>query len=184
MTENKFLVDLSQIDFDRPIASLEEIRKFNPQRFEMEQLTAVVYANEEDFSCVGYRDTSDKDFWVRGHMPGMPLMPGVVMLESIAQLCSYVTQRYDLLGADMVGFGGLEDVRFRDPVLPGDRLIVMCRLEKVRRGRMIVCQFQGVARERIVVEGTLKGIPIPIEALQKLKTELAASNGERGASAP
>jgi 3-hydroxyacyl-[acyl-carrier-protein] dehydratase len=111
-------------------------------------------------------------------------MPGVVMLESIAQLCSYVTQRYDLLGADMVGFGGLEDVRFRDPVLPGDRLIVMCRLEKVRRGRMIVCQFQGVARERIVVEGTLKGIPIPIEALQKLKTELAASNGERGASAP
>ena len=183
MTENKFLVDLSQIDFDRPIASLEEIRKYNPQRFEMEQLTAVVYANEKDFSCVGYRDTSDKDFWVRGHMPGMPLMPGVVMLESIAQLCSYVTQRYDLLGADMVGFGGLEDVRFRDPVLPGDRLIVMCRLEKVRRGRMIVCQFQGVARDRIVVEGTLKGIPIPIEALQKLKTELAASNGERGASA-
>jgi len=60
------------------------------------------------------------------------------MLESIAQLCSFVTQRYDLLGAAMVGFGGLENVRFRDIVLPGDRLIVMCKLEKVRRGRMIV----------------------------------------------
>ena len=113
MAENKFLVDLSQVDFDRPIASLEEIRKYNPQRFEMEQLTAVVYANEEDFSCVGYRDTSDKDFWVRGHMPGLPLMPGVVMLESIAQLCSFVTQRYDLLGAEIVGCGGLETVRVR-----------------------------------------------------------------------
>jgi hypothetical protein len=89
-----------------------------------------------------------------------------------------------LLGAEMVGFGGLENVRFRDPVLPGDRLIVMCRLEKVRRGRMIVCKFQGVARDRIVVEGTLKGIPIPVEALQKVKSaagERVASVGERGA---
>jgi 3-hydroxyacyl-[acyl-carrier-protein] dehydratase len=60
-------------------------------------------------------------------------------------------------------------VRFRDPVLPGDRLIVLCKLEKVRRGRMIVCRFQGVVKDRIVVEGVLKGIPIPVEALQSLK---------------
>jgi 3-hydroxyacyl-[acyl-carrier-protein] dehydratase len=80
-----------------------------------------------------------------------------------------VTQKHDLLGAEMVGFGGLEEVRFRDPVLPGDRLILMCVLDKVRRGRMIVCRFQGVVKDRVVIEGVLKGIPIPIEALQKLK---------------
>lgn len=169
MTDKEFLVDLSQVDFDRPIADLQEIRKYNPQRHEIEQLTAVVYANEEDYSCVGYKDVTQDEFWIRGHMPGMPLMPGVVMLEAIAQLCSYVTQKYDLLGAAMVGFGGLENVRFRDPVLPGDRLIVMCRLDKVRRGRMIVCDFQGVVNGRICVEGVLKGVPIPVEALQKLK---------------
>ena len=169
MAEKDFLVDLTQVDFDHAVASLDEIRRYNPQRFEMEQLTAVVYVNEADYSCVGYKDVTDREFWVRGHMPGLPLMPGVVMLESIAQLCSFVTQRYDLLGAAMVGFGGLEEVRFRGPVLPGDRLIVMCRLETVRRGRMIVCKFQGVVQDRIVVEGTLKGIPIPVEALQKLQ---------------
>jgi 3-hydroxyacyl-[acyl-carrier-protein] dehydratase len=169
VAEKDLLVDLSQVDFDRAVATLDDIRRYNPQRFEMEQLTAVVYVNEADYSCVGYKDLSPDEFWVRGHMPGLPLMPGVVMLESIAQLCSFVTQRYDLLGADMVGFGGLENVRFRDPVLPGDRLIVMCRLEKVRRGRMIVCKFQGVVKDRIVVEGTLKGVPIPVEALQKLQ---------------
>ena len=169
MAESKLLVDLSLVDFDHPMARLDDIRLINPQRFEMEQLTAVVYVNEQDYSCVGYKDITDHEFWIRGHMPGLPLMPGVVMLESIAQLCSFVAQRYDLLGAEMVGFGGLEDVRFRDPVLPGDRLIVMCKLEKVRRGRMIVCKFQGVVKDRIVVEGTLKGIPIPVEALQKLK---------------
>jgi len=171
---DKFLVDLSQIDFSRPIASPEEIRKYNPQRFEMEQLTAVVYANEADFSCVGYKDVTDHEFWVRGHMPGLPLMPGVVILESIAQLCSFVTQRYDLLGADIVGFGGLEDVRFRDSVLPGDRLIVMCRLSKVRRGRMIICDFQGVVKDRIVVEGVLKGVPIPVEAVREFMAKRQA----------
>ncbi len=169
MPEKDLLVDLSQVDFDRPLFGPEEIRKYNPQRFEMEQLSAVVYVNEQDYSCAGYKDVTDQEFWVRGHMPGMPLMPGVVMLEAIAQLCSFVTQKFDLLGAAMVGFGGLEDVRFRDPVLPGDRLIVMCRLDKVRRGRMIVCRFQGAVTDRIVVEGTLKGIPIPVEALQQLR---------------
>ena len=174
MADKEFLVDLSQIDFSRPIADLEEIRKYNPQRFEMEQLTAVVYANEQDFSCVGYKDVSDKEFWVRGHMPGLPLMPGVVILESIAQLCSFVTQRYDLLGADIVGFGGLEEVRFRDSVLPGDRLIVMCRLGKVRRGRMIICDFQAVVKDRIVAEGILKGVPIPVEAVREFMTKRQA----------
>jgi 3-hydroxyacyl-[acyl-carrier-protein] dehydratase len=134
----------------------------------MEQLSAVVYVDEKNVICAGYKDVTYDEFWVRGHMPGLPLMPGVVMLESIAQLCSFVTQRYDLLGAQMVGFGGLEDVRFRDIVLPGDRLIVMCKLDKVRRGRMIVCQFQGVVKDRIVVEGLLKGIPIPVDAVRQM----------------
>lgn len=169
MAEKELLIDLSRLDFDHPIATIEEIRKVNPQRFEMEQLTAIVHIDESIWSCVGYKDVTDHEFWVRGHMPDIPLMPGVVMLEAVAQLCSYVTQKHDLLGAEMVGFGGLEEVRFRDPVLPGDRLIVMCRLDKVRRGRMIVCRFQGVVKDRVVIEGVLKGIPIPVEALQRLK---------------
>jgi 3-hydroxyacyl-[acyl-carrier-protein] dehydratase len=65
----------------------------------------------------------------------------------------------------MVGFGGLEDVRFRDPVVPGDRLIFIGQLTKLRSGRMLVSDFQGVVRDSIVVEGVIKGIPIPVEAL-------------------
>jgi 3-hydroxyacyl-[acyl-carrier-protein] dehydratase len=166
VAEKDFLVDLSTIDMSRVVADIEEIRKFNPQRFEMEQLTAVVYENPENYSCVGYKDITDHEFWLRGHMPGMPLMPGVMMLECVAQLCSFVTQKYDLLGADMVGFGGLEDVRFRDFVVPGDRFVVMCKLGKVRRGRMIICEFQGVVKDRLIVGGTLKGIPIPVEMIK------------------
>ena len=171
MAAKDFLIDLSQIDFSRPVATAQDIRQVNPQRHEMEQLTAIVYVDPQKYECVGYKDVTEQEFWVRGHMPGMPLMPGVIMLEAVAQLCSYVSQKYDLLGAEMVGFGGLEDVRFRDPILPGDRLIVMCALDKVRRGRMIVCRFQGVVGESIVVEGILKGIPIPVDYIKKLAQE-------------
>ncbi|MAZ94425.1 MAG: beta-hydroxyacyl-ACP dehydratase [Planctomycetaceae bacterium] len=168
MAAKDFIVDLSQIDLDTTIADADEIARLNPQRFEMAQLTAVIYENLDDHTCVGYKDITDEEFWVRGHMPEFALMPGVIMLEAIAQCCSFFCQRNDLLGADMIGFGGLEEVRFRDPVTPGDRLYLICKMVRVRRGRLIVCRFQGVVGESICVEGLLKGIPIPIAAVQAM----------------
>ena len=168
MAAKDFIVDLSQIDLDATIADADEIARLNPQRFEMAQLTAVSYENLDDHTCVGYKDITDEEFWVRGHMPEFALMPGVIMLEAIAQCCSFFCQRNDLLGADMIGFGGLEEVRFRDPVTPGDRLYLICKMVRVRRGRLIVCRFQGVVGESICVEGLLKGIPIPIATVQAM----------------
>ena len=154
------IVDLKAIDLNQVFATVEEIRNYNPQRHEMEQLSAIVMVDEENHICLGYKDISDSEFWARGHMPGMPLMPGVVMCEAAAQVCSFYTQRFDLLGADMVGFGGLDGVRFRDMVKPGDRFYVCCKLIKVRRGRMIVAAFQGFVEDRMVVDGEIKGIPL------------------------
>ncbi len=165
MSSKALLYDISQIDFGNVVADIEAIRRVNPQRYEMEQLTAVVYEDLEQQVCIGYKDISTGEFWVRGHMPRMPLMPGVMMIEAAAQISAYFAQKYDCLGAKMIGFGGLEEVRFRDPVIPGDRLILISKLLKSRRGRMIVCQFQGVVGERIVVDGVLKGIPIPVDML-------------------
>lgn len=161
----ELIVNPGELDFSNIIADAAEIRKYNPQRFEMEQLTAIILEDEERHVCVGYKDITHDEFWVRGHMPNMPLMPGVVMLEAAAQMCSYFSQKYDLLGAAMVGFGGLDDVRFRDPVIPGDRLVLACEMTKLRRGQIVVTKFQGFVRESLAVEGVLKGIPIPIEVV-------------------
>ncbi|MEL7264961.1 MAG: beta-hydroxyacyl-ACP dehydratase, partial [Planctomycetota bacterium] len=62
-------------------------------------------------------------------------------------------------------FGGVDDVRFRGVVRPGDRLVLMVRLEKARRNRMIVAKFQGVVGSNMVLEGLLRGIPIPVDVL-------------------
>jgi 3-hydroxyacyl-[acyl-carrier-protein] dehydratase len=161
------ILDFSEYDVNHVIADQEEIRRYNLQRFEMEQLTAVVYADADRGICAGYKDLTDAEFWVRGHMPNMPIMPGVVMCEAAAQLSSYFAQKYDLLGCKIVGLGGLEDVRFRGTVVPGDRLVVVVQRLKVRRGSMILCRFQGFVRETLVVEGKIMGISLPVDATAK-----------------
>ncbi len=165
MPPRDYLIHPSEYDLDRVIADIHEIRRWNFQRFEMEQLTAIVHEDQARALCVGYKDVTTDEFWVRGHFPSMPLMPGVMMCEAAAQLSSYYTQKYNLLDASLVGFGGLEEVRFREPVVPGDRLVIAVERVRVRRGAMIVCRFQGLVRENIVVDGIIKGVPLPAHVL-------------------
>jgi 3-hydroxyacyl-[acyl-carrier-protein] dehydratase len=157
------ILEFSEYDLNHVVADLAEIRRHNLQRYEMEQLTAICHVDNERKICVGYKDVTLNEFWVRGHMPKAPLMPGVIICEAAAQLASYFAQKYDLLGAKVVGFGGLEEVKFRGGVLPGDRLVIVIEQIKLRRGAMIVCRFQGFVDQTMVVEGILKGIPLPLD---------------------
>src|SRR5947199_8634400 len=114
MAARDLIIDFSEYDLNQVLADLEEIRRHNPQRHEMEQLTAIVYEDVEREICVGYKDLPVDAFWTRGHMPGMPIMPGVLMCEAAGQLASFYVGRHKLMGpGTMLGFGGLEDVHFR-----------------------------------------------------------------------
>lgn len=165
MPAKDLILDFSAYDLDHVVADLEEIRRYNPQRFEMEQLTAIVHDDVVNGICAGYKDVASDEFWARGHMPGMPLMPGVVMCEAAAQLCSFHSQKHNLLGAEMIGFGGMDEVRFRGTVVPGDRLVIVAQKLQLRVGAMIRCRFQCFVREQLVCEGQIRGIPIPVAAL-------------------
>ena len=179
MAPRDYIIHPSAYDLDKVIADIHEIRRWNMQRFEMEQLTAIVHEDQSRGLCVGYKDVTRDEFWVRGHFPVMPLMPGVMMCEAAAQISSYYTQRYNLLDAKVIGFGGLEDVRFREPVVPGDRLVIAVERIRVRPRAMIVCRFQGLVRESIVVDGIIKGVPLPVDYLLE-----AAGESAGGAPAP
>ena len=73
------LVDPAAIDTSRVLVDREGIRRENPQRFEMEQLTAIVHLDLEHALIIGYKDVAPDEFWVRGHMPDYPLMPGALI---------------------------------------------------------------------------------------------------------
>jgi 3-hydroxyacyl-[acyl-carrier-protein] dehydratase len=155
------LYDISQFDFDNPLFDLDEIRKVNPQRHEMEQLTGIVHIDRENHGLVGFKDVTDKEFWVRGHMPGFPLMPGVILCECAAQLAGFYARKYNILGAgDFLGFGGMSDVRFRRPVFPGERLVIAARVTRIRPKRRAEFEFQGYVDEKMVFSGEMIGVPI------------------------
>ncbi|MGL6194995.1 MAG: 3-hydroxyacyl-ACP dehydratase FabZ family protein [Thermoguttaceae bacterium] len=159
MKRKEFLVEPSLYDQNKPIADITEIRKYNPQRFEMEQLTAILYDDFETKSCVGYKDTSHEDFWVRGHMPNFALMPGVLICEAAAQMASFFVGKHGLFGGAMVGLAGLEDARFRGMVIPGKRLIIQAQMINFRK-KFVSAKFQGLIDEDIICEGVIKGFPI------------------------
>ena len=165
MSAQDSIIDIETVDLGNVIADTEEIRKWIPQRFEMEQITAIVHEDTGKHVCVGYKDVARDEFWCRGHMPGMPLMPGVILVEAAAQLSSYYVQKHDLLQTKMMGFGGIEEARFREPVIPGDRLVLACELLKARPRRMMVARFEGYVRGSLAVNGIIKGIPLPVDAL-------------------
>ena len=152
------------------LADLDEIRRNNSQRYEMEKLSVIVFDDYERMICAGYKDITPQEFWVRGHFPGMPLMPGVIMLEAAAQLASYYTQRHKLMETAVVGFGGLKDVRFRGVVRPGDRFVVLAQMLKLRRS-ILTCRFQCLVRQNLVCEGELMGIPLPADMFKDVPTD-------------
>src|SRR4051812_26554446 len=104
------LLDLDTLDLDHVEYGIDEIRKCNPQRFEMEQLSGIIRLLPAERAVVAFRDVRADEFWVRGHIPGRPLFPGVLMLEAAAQMSSFVIHHV-LHDPRFLGFGGVEDVR-------------------------------------------------------------------------
>jgi 3-hydroxyacyl-[acyl-carrier-protein] dehydratase len=151
------LVDPSSIDTSSVLIDREEIQRYNPQRFEMEQLTAIVLIDQEEKLIIGYKDVRDDEFWVRGHMPGYPLMPGVMICEAAAQLSSYYCKAAGLFATGFVGFGGMEDVRFRGQVRPGDRLVLVGKGVRLHR-RHSIFEVQGFVGSNMVFHGKVIGV--------------------------
>lgn len=154
----KLLIDLDNIDTGHIIAGPDQIRKYNQQRYEFEQLDAVIYLNRDEKLIAGYKNICEDEFWVRGHIPGRPLFPGVLMCEAAAQLCSYYFKKVTET-EKFLGFGGLNNVKFRGQVKPGDTFIILAKnIELGRRRAVFSCQ--GLTNGRLAFQGEVTGMPM------------------------
>ncbi len=151
-------VDFSEFDENKILVTKDQICEVNPHRFELMLLDGILFIDDE--RAVGFKDISDDAFWVRGHFPERPLMPGVLICECAAQLSSYYALKTKLVDNGYVGLGGLESVKFRGPVVPGDRLIVMLKKGRARRNAMFAASFQGFVDGNLVIDGIIKGVAL------------------------
>jgi 3-hydroxyacyl-[acyl-carrier-protein] dehydratase len=155
--------DLSQIDLTaKPLFDKEAICNVNPQRYEMQQLDGILWYDREKNLILGYKDVTDKEFWVRGHIPGRPLMPGVIMVESAAQLASFYMKQI-CQESGFIGFAGIESAKFRSVVEPGKRLYLLSHVKKYKRKKrtsLVTIEVQGVVDDNLVFEATVSGMRV------------------------
>lgn len=152
------MFDVSTINDGRIAYTHQQILEVNPQRYEMQQLSAIVHVDKVQNLIVGYKDVKDDEFWVKGHMPGFPLLPGVLMCEAAAQLIGFHAKMFLVPVGSFIVFAGMENVRFRGQVKPGDRLWLVGKAVKVNR-RQVTFEAQGFVDGKMVFEGTLIGMP-------------------------
>lgn len=150
------LIDLSRVDPDRVLLTREQIYERLPHRFEFQLLDGVCHFDREAMEIVAYADIRADDWWVRGHVPGRPLLPGVLMLEMAAHAMAVAAQ---LIGdrPEFIGFGGVERCKFRETIVPPARLYLLCVGDEYR-SRRVISRAQGVKEGSLVFEATITGL--------------------------
>jgi 3-hydroxyacyl-[acyl-carrier-protein] dehydratase len=154
----QLLFDLAALDLSRVVMGVPEIEGLNPHRGLMRLLDGVLHIDPDGDRGVAFKDVRADEFWVPGHIPGRPLFPGVLMIEIAAQLASLMRQVRAKDGKFM-GFVGVEEVRFRGQVVPGDRLVMAGKAFEYKPRRTI-CDCQGFVGGTPVFEARVIGMPI------------------------
>ncbi len=112
----------------------------------------------EEIIAIGLKKQADDEFWTRGHIPGRPIMPGVMMIEMAAQLGSVMFHEiFKTDGKKFFGFGGVNNVKFRGAVLPGQTLVMVAKGIKMR-SKIAVFAAQGYVDGKLIFEGEITGV--------------------------
>ncbi len=156
----QFLINLDNIDLDNIIYDAEAIEQKNPHRFEMRQIDGIVYLDDTCTDIIAVKNVTDDEFWIRGHIPGRPHHARCLMVEAAAQMSSFAALKRINSDEDLfIGFGGIENVKFRQQVTPGDKLYILGKFIDVRRRRFTM-NVQGLVNGKMVFEASIIGMPV------------------------
>ena len=113
--------------------NIEQIKEIIPHRYPF-LLVDKVISVEEGKSCVAKKNVTINEPFFQGHFPNKPLMPGVLIVEALAQTGAIALMSKEENKDKLAVFAGIEKVRFKKQVLPGDTLKMEVSLGKFKRG--------------------------------------------------
>lgn len=134
--------------------NIQEIQQLLPHRYPFALVDKII-----DFvpgkKAVGVKNVTFNEPFFQGHFPGHPLMPGVMIIEAMAQVGGIVlTQLPDYSGGLFV-FTGIDGVKFRQQVVPGDQLIMTVELQAFKRRRFAKMHARAEVDGQLAASGTL-----------------------------
>ena len=151
------LFNIETIDLKRSALTKTEIYDLLLHRHEFQLLERICSYDLVNPRIVACAEIGADDWWVRAHVEGKPLLPGVLMLEMAAQASAVLAR---LSGNDaFMGFGGVDRCKFREMIVPPASLYFLC-VSVDQRLRRIVSDVQGVVEGRLVFEARITGLTI------------------------
>ena len=132
-----------------------EILKLLPHRYPfvmVDKITRIVPGTE----ITGIKNVTINEPYFQGHFPERPVMPGVMILEGMAQVGGVLGYHTlpEMIGTKLLYFAGINNARFRRPVIPGDQLVFDLKLLKIKRGIMVM-DGKAYVDEQLVTQAEL-----------------------------
>jgi len=136
------------------ILTIEEIQKLLPHRYPFLLVDRIVeYVAGERAVCIKNVTFNEPQF--QGHFPGRAIMPGVLIVEAMAQVGGVVLMQRPEVQGKLSLFAGMDKVRFRRPVVPGDQLVMTVELLCVKQRRFGKMQARAEVNGQLASEGEL-----------------------------
>ena len=134
--------------------TVQEIQKLLPHRYPFALVDRIIdYVPGE--KAIGIKNVTINEQFFTGHIPARPIMPGVLIIESMAQVGGVILTLLPEMKCQFFAFAGIDKVRFRLPVVPGDQLIMTVKLLKFKRNRIAKMKGQGVVDGQVVVQAEM-----------------------------
>lgn len=138
----------------KPSLTLAEIQNLLPHRYPFLLVDRIIeYVAGE--RAIGIKNITCNEPYFQGHFPGQPLMPGVLIVEAMAQVGGIVLTQLPEIENGLFLFAGIDKLRFRRPAIPGDRLVMTVELLCIKRCRFGKMRARAEIDNRLVAEGEL-----------------------------